>query len=195
MNDKRLYEIWKGMKRRCYDVKRKEYKNYGGRGIEVCDEWANNFSAFYTWALENGYNNALTIERNDVNGNYEPSNCRWATKKEQANNRRDNQFLTYNGKTQTIAQWAKELNINQNTLRNRIQKGWSDGEIFSKSVQSRHNITFNGETKSLRQWSIDTGISYSTLQSRLYEFNWDIEKALTTYTKTSNTKTSKKRGA
>ncbi len=190
MNNERLYEIWKGMKRRCYDTKRKEYKNYGGRGIKVCDEWVNNFSAFYNWALENGYNDVLTIERNNVNGNYEPSNCKWATKKEQANNRRNNQFLTHNGKTQTIAQWAKELNINENTLRNRIQKKLPEEKIFSGAVQSKHNITFNGETKSLRQWSIDTGINYSTLQSRLYKFNWDIEKALTTYTKTS-----KKRGA
>lgn len=190
ISDTRLYEIWRGMKRRCNDDNRKEYHIYGGRGIKVCKEWETNFGAFRNWALNNGYNDTLTIERNDVNGNYEPSNCRWATKKEQANNRRDNKFLTHNGKTLTIAQWAKELNIHENTLRNRIQKGWSEEEIFSKTVQSAHDITFNGETKSLRQWSISTGINYSTLQSRLYEFNWDIEKELTT-----STEKSKKRGA
>lgn len=190
INDTRLYEIWRGMKRRCNDSKRKEYQIYGGRGIKVCKEWETSFGTFRNWALNNGYNDTLTIERNDVNGNYEPSNCKWATKEEQANNRRDNKFLTHNGKTLTIAQWAKELNIHENTLRNRMQKGWSEEEIFSKTVQSAHYITYNGETKSLRQWSISTGINYSTLQSRLYEFKWDVEKALTTPTETS-----KKRGA
>lgn len=190
ISDTRLYEIWRGMKRRCNDGNRKEYQIYGGRGIKVCKEWETSFNAFRNWALNNGYNDTLTIERNDVNGNYEPSNCRWATKKEQANNRRDNKFLTHNGKTLTVAQWAKELNIHENTLRNRIQKGWSEEKIFSNAVQSAHNITFNGETKSLRQWSISTGINYSTLQSRLYEFEWDVERALTT-----STETSKKRGA
>lgn len=189
-SDTRLYEIWKGMKRRCNDSNRKEYRIYGGRGIKVCKEWETSFTSFRNWALSNGYNDTLTIERNDVNGNYEPLNCRWATKKEQANNKRNNRFLTHNGKTLTIAQWAKELNVHENTLRNRIKKGWSEEEIFSKEVQSAHNITFNGETKSLRQWSISTGINYSTLQSRLYEFNWDIEKALTTQTEGQ-----KKRGA
>lgn len=182
MSNTRIYEIWQGMIRRCNNPQRNEYKNYGGRGIKVCDEWEKSFIAFRDWALTNGYSDTLTIERKDVNGNYEPENCIWATKKEQANNRRDNKFLTYNGKTQTISQWAKELNIHENTLRDRIQKGWSEKEIFSKPVQSTHYITFRGETKSLRQWSISTGINYSTLQSRLYEFHWDIEKALTTQT-------------
>lgn len=188
MSDSRIYEIWRGMIRRCEDDKRKDYIIYGGRGISVCDEWKNSFNKFYNWSINNGYNDSLTIERNDVNGNYEPSNCRWATKEEQANNRRDNQFLTYDGKTQTISQWAKELNVNESTLRNRMQRGWSDEEIILKSIQSTHYITFNNETKSLRQWAIDTGISYSTLQSRLYKFHWDIEKALTM-------KTKEKRGA
>lgn len=179
MSDTRLYEIWRSIKRRCEDDRRKDYLIYGGRGIKICKEWGNSFNAFYNWAINNGYNDTLTIERKDVNGNYEPSNCRWATKEEQANNRRDNQFLTHNGKTQTISQWAKELNINESTLRNRIQRGWADEEIFKKSAQSTHYITFNGETKSLRQWSICTGISYSTLQSRLHRFNWDVEKAFT----------------
>lgn len=171
------------MKRRCNDQERDEYDRYGGRGIIVCDEWANSFQMFRNWALNSGYNDTLTIERNDVNGNYEPSNCRWATKKEQANNKRNNHFLTYNGKMKTVTQWAEELNIHENTLRNRMQSGLTEEEIFAKSVQSTHYITFNGETKSLRQWSISTGINYSTLQKRLYKSNWDIERALTTPTK------------
>lgn len=88
LSNTRLYVIWRGMKQRCYYLKHKDYHNYGGRGVTVCDEWKNDFKTFYEWAISQGYNDDLTLDRIDVNGNYEPTNCRWATWSEQRLNQR-----------------------------------------------------------------------------------------------------------
>ena len=122
MSYSRIYQTWADMKGRCYNQNNQSFKNYGGRGIKVCDEWKNDFKTFYDWAMSNGYEDHLTIDRKDANGNYEPSNCRWATYKVQENNTRRNHFLTYNGKTQTMKEWAEEVNINYNTLVGRINR-------------------------------------------------------------------------
>ena len=122
MSRTRLYNIWREMKRRCYNKACKSYKDYGGRGIIVCLEWLNNFQTFYDWAITNGYNEILSIERKDVNGNYEPSNCRWATKKEQANNKRNNHFITINDEIMTIAQCAKKSGNVRNNFALSIEK-------------------------------------------------------------------------
>ena len=120
----RLHTIWALMKDRCYNKKSKSYKNYGGRGITVCDEWRNDFIAFDEWANTNGYNDMLTIDRIDVNGNYEPSNCRWITLQEQAFNKRTSRFVEYNGKKKTVAEWAKEIGLGRKTLEYRLDAGW-----------------------------------------------------------------------
>ena len=111
------------MIRRCHHKKDKDYKNYGERGISVCQKWRDDFMSFYDWAMNNGYNETLTLDRIDNDGNYEPSNCRWATIKEQSNNTRFNRYITYNGKTKTITQWAEFLGFKEDTLRARIVSG------------------------------------------------------------------------
>ena len=121
----RLYNIWRNIKQRCFYKINSNYKNYGGRGIEVCDEWLdkeNGFINFYNWAMDNGYKDDLTIDRIDVNGNYEPNNCRWANLKTQAKNRRNNHIIEYNGEKHCISEWAEILKINYNTLLSRVRR-------------------------------------------------------------------------
>lgn len=117
----RLYRTWKGMKSRCYNPNNKKYPIYGAEGKTVCEEWQE-FKPFYDWSMSHGYRDDLTIERIDGAKGYSPDNCRWATDKEQANNTRRNHFIEYNGKTQTIAQWADETKIKYATLYMRINK-------------------------------------------------------------------------
>lgn len=132
----RLYRIWNGMVARCVNPNERIYDYYGGRGITVCDEWRK-FESFRDWALSHGYTDSLSIDRIDVNGNYEPNNCRWATAKEQHNNQRSNRLLTAFGKTQTLQQWADELNVNRRTICYRLNRGWSLEDALTTPVKSR----------------------------------------------------------
>lgn len=131
----RLRNIWHNMINRCYKASSDSYKYYGELGVVVCLEWRHDFEAFYSWALDNGYSDKLTLDRIDVNGNYEPSNCRWATNKEQLNNRRDNVLLTHNEITKTLPQWADDLGIKQHVLRNRINRGWETERALTTPVK------------------------------------------------------------
>jgi len=121
----RIYSIYKGMKDRCRYKTNDNYERYGGRGIRVCEEWLADYMNFYNWAINNGYKEGLTLDRIDPNKNYEPDNCRWATYKEQANNTRRNNYITYNNKTHTLTEWSEILGIKRSTLSNRIvTKKW-----------------------------------------------------------------------
>lgn len=137
----RLYGIWFGMKSRCYDENVDCYDRYGGRGIKVCDEWMgeNGFENFHKWAVKNGYKNGLTIDRINVDGNYEPNNCRWATNKEQQNNKRTNVFITVDGIEMTVAQAAEKYNIKYATLRGRLKAGYSPDVAVRKGLWEREN--------------------------------------------------------
>ena len=122
----KLYAIHQSMKARCYNPNNKQYKDYGDRGIKVCDEWLNNFEVFYKWAMANGYEEHLTVDRIDNNGNYCPENCRWTTMKQQSNNRRNNNYITYNGETHTLSEWARITKQDRGALNSRINKyHWS----------------------------------------------------------------------
>lgn len=121
----KLHDAWLNMKARCNNKNVCSYPIYGGRGISVCDEWANSYEAFRDWSLDNGFedNPELSIERIDVNGNYEPSNCEWILWKEQVNNRQNTIWITFNDKTQNLMQWSKELGIQYKTLHERYRRG------------------------------------------------------------------------
>lgn len=118
------YSNYKAMMERCYREKTWNYSDYGGRGISVCTEW-HNIENFEKWVMESGYSEGMTLDRIDPNGNYCPENCRWATKKEQANNRRNTVYLEYNGEKHTITEWAELYGINRSTLNNRLWRGYS----------------------------------------------------------------------
>lgn len=127
----KLYNVYHSMLDRCLNEKSKVYKHYGSRGIKVFDEWLKDFSNFYNWAIGNGYKEGLSIDRIDVNGNYEPSNCRWVTQKEQNINKRNNKRYTYNSQTKTLTEWCRDLNINYERTRSRIRMGWD----FEKAIK------------------------------------------------------------
>lgn len=132
MSRTRLYRIWVNMKYRCSPTcAERYYKLYYGRGIRVCAEWQD-FETFAKWALNNGYSDELTIDRINNDGNYEPTNCRWVGMDVQANNTRNVKTITYKGKTLTLAQWERELNISSGYLSSRLRKGKKFEDIAKK---------------------------------------------------------------
>lgn len=122
-----LYEVWCKMKARCENPKNPKYRIYGKRGIKVCDAW-HDFKTFFDWAVENGYERGLTIDRIDVNGDYEPDNCRWATIREQNNNKRNTIFILAYGQLRTISEWSDITGIKYTTIYNRVHRGCYIGE-------------------------------------------------------------------
>ena len=139
----RLYHTWENMKARCFNKNNPQYKNYGGRGITVCEEWKNDFLSFRMWALQNGWNDThvkfeISLDRIDVNGNYEPSNCRWATPKQQVNNRRRSRRWEYNGEKYTLQEISEKFNINHMALRSRLyEQGLDAKTAIEKPLKKR----------------------------------------------------------
>lgn len=140
MEGTRLYKIWDSMKQRCLNPNNPQYNNYGGRGITIYAEW-HDFPNFMKWALQNGYCENLSIDRIDVNGNYHPGNCRWASQRTQNNNRRNNHLLTYNGRTHTIAEWGKITGILPATIHHRVSRdGWSVEDALTVTPKKGNKI-------------------------------------------------------
>lgn len=125
-----LYKVWRAIRNRCFNSKTKDYKNYGDRGISLCEGWANSFENFYEWSINNGYEKGLTIDRIDNNENYRPTNCRWVERKVQNNNRRNNHFIEIDGVTKTLAEWSECTGINRKTIQSRIAYGWEGKDLI-----------------------------------------------------------------
>lgn len=127
----KLYFVWGDMKSRCADKKALPYKDYGGRGIFVCEEWMRSYESFRDWALNNGYRQGLTLDRKDVDKGYCPENCRWVTMQVQCNNKRNNRFITYKNETHTISEWSKITGIGKEVIRYRLNAGWNVESILT----------------------------------------------------------------
>lgn len=134
MRNTRLWSIWDGMMKRCYNPRHEWFKRYGGRGITICDEWLQDHGAFFSWALSNGYKDGLTIDRIDVDKGYYPGNCRWVDMKTQLNNRSNNCVVEINGESRTIAEWADITGIKYQTIYRRYRRG-EVGELLIREVK------------------------------------------------------------
>lgn len=187
----RLYRIWRCIKFRCYQKSHEAYPRYGGKGILVCDEW-HEYINFRDWALSAGYNDDLTIDRIDNCKGYCPENCRWATRKQQANNRTDNLFLTIDGETKTASEWLfdERCCVSKSVLYTRIAKGWdSKKAVFEKSNKKyTYNgpiiLTAFGESKKASEWVKDSRClaSIQSIYDRKKK-NWSDLDILTTPSK------------
>lgn len=139
IKDKALYDIYYAMIKRCYQPNNKDYKWYGGRGIQVCPDWKESATSFVKWCKENNYQQGLWLDRIDTNKDYAPQNCRWVTPQEQQRNRRNNFLVEYNGELKLLAELAEEFGIKYTTLKKRIRLGWSVEDALKKPVREFAN--------------------------------------------------------
>lgn len=140
MSSTKLYTMWRDMRHRCYSKKTDRYENYGGRGIEVCNDWNEKFESFMEWAFNNGYKEGLSIDRIDVNGNYEPSNCRFVTIKEQYRNKTNNVFVEYEGRKICIQELSEITGINAKRIYARYYRGDRGERLWRKERERKKSI-------------------------------------------------------
>lgn len=181
MSETRVFRIWHNMLRRCYDSRREYYRNYGARGVTVCDRWRESFENFLA-DMGMPPSDEHTLERKEGHLGYEPSNCCWATRTEQANNRRTNVRLTFQDRTMTIAEWARELGIGDSTIRFRLKNGWSvERALTTPAVAYERTmgpLTHEGTTLPLAEWARRFGFKDGTLRMRLRQ-GFTLQEALT----------------
>jgi len=179
-----LHLIWRFMIIRCQQPRASSFKDYGGRGIKVCERWQN----FDNFCADMGVRPSpeMQIDRIDNNGNYEPGNVQWATRAQQSRNRRSNINLTFSGRTMCMKDWAAELGINTPTVQRRLQRGWSVEQVLTtkairRAITNRGEkiLTLNGKKKYLAEWARELGIEPSAILYRL-NAGWSVKRALTT---------------
>lgn len=181
-----IYKTWAGIKDRTSPNNHNHNNNYKKLGISMCKEWHDDFMAFYNWAINNGYReeklpngrNKYEIDRIDTYGNYEPSNCRWITQKEQMNNQTTNKKTTYKGKTQTLAQWCEELKLNYGLVNQRLWSGWDVERAFTESPDRKIYFEYKGEFLTKKDIVERTGLTLTNVENRIFR-KWDIEKIMT----------------
>lgn len=164
-SDTPTYTAWLGMIDRCERPANKAWPDYGGRGIKVCARWRNGFPAFLE-DMGKKPSKQYSIDRKDNDGNYEPGNCRWATSKEQNNNKRSNRLICARGETKTLTEWARISGRTAGTIWARLARGLS-AEVAIFGAYYGRNLTIDGRTMSLTEWSRESGINWTTINSRL----------------------------
>lgn len=175
------YRTWSHMKERCVNPRENRYEDYGGRGIAVCDRWLHSFQYFLA-DMGPRPSPKHSIDRIDNDGNYEPGNCRWATKAEQAVNARSNVNITASGKTLCAAEWGRRIGIDKGTLYRRVRTGRTPKDILAPARLRRHDapiLLVNGQSLTVPEWARLLGIKANTIHARLYR-GWSAEEALET---------------
>ncbi len=152
LSREKIYSIWSDMKSRCKNPKNRNYKNYGGRGISICEDW-NNPCVFFEWAFSHGYKDGLSIDRIDNEKDYSPDNCRWATHKQQARNTRRNRLLTFKGETRCISEWAEITGMSKNVIKSRLNAGWKIENVFTVPISYGNSKYCYGKNAAKRRES------------------------------------------
>ena len=171
MANTRIYSIWSGIKNRCYNKNKREYRLYGAKGITMCEEWKNDFMCFYNWSMANGYSDSLSIDRVDNNKGYTPDNCRWADNMTQTLNRSITKYVEVNGKFYTIPQLSKLYNININCLYARAKKYGYTEEIL-KAYHRKYK--YKGENYTLTELADKVGLSIQAVAYRIKR-GWNMD--------------------
>lgn len=171
------YTAWLNAKSRCFNKKNISYKNYGARGITMCKRWKESFKNFlHDMGKPQSFNH--TLDRIDVNGDYEPANCRWATRDVQSNNKRNNVYLEYNGMKKSITEWEKYLGLKEGVIKARVQRlGWTAEKAITTPVKETKKRIYKGEIKTIAELSRMYGVKETTITERI-KSGWSIEDAV-----------------
>jgi hypothetical protein len=177
-----VYGSYRAMLRRCYDPKTPMFHRYGGRGITVCERWLGDFGAANFFSdMGDKPSPQHTLERIDNDLGYGPDNCRWATRKEQADNRCTTRHITVNGETLNQAEWDRTLGNGLNIVGDRVRRGWREEDAVTTAVaQNKQALTYNGRTMSAHAWEIELGLGHGTIAYRMKKLGWSLDKAIST---------------